>query len=170
MYIFTRFGSCEPYTGGIEACNDVFTAGVDYVFIAAHWASENETSMTLEQAIPKQLKLISHSDASFCYDQLNTLICKYYLSPCGTESSQILPRSICSEDCYAVQRDCPTAWDAVQQGFDNFINCNDTSALFFPLPNCCTGVGSRNTEGDASKQHHYCIYVPILCSQMWQML
>ena len=152
-------------------CNDIYTAGVDYVFTAAHWASQNETSMTLQHAIPKQLRLISQSDASFCYDHLITLICKYYLSPCGTELHQIPPHSICTDDCYAVQRDCPTAWEAIQQGFEKFINCSNTSALLFPVPNCCTGVGSHNTEGGTSKQYHpiqhLCTdYIP----QMWQIL
>ena len=36
FYPLTRFGICEPYTGGIEMCNDIFTAGVDSVFITAN--------------------------------------------------------------------------------------------------------------------------------------
>ena len=150
-HILFRFGVCEPYTGGIEICNDIFTVGMDYVFITAKHSSQNNMSMVLKQNLPTHLELIARSDASFCYDQLVRLICKYYLSPCGTEMP---PHSICAEDCYSVQRNCPTAWEAIQQGSEKFINCSNTSALLFPLPNCCTGVGSHSIEGGTSKQCH----------------
>ena len=126
-------------------CNDIFTTGVDYVFISSSHGSQNYTSMILDQNIPPHFDVISRTDARFCYDQLRKLICNYFLSPCRAISSQLAPHSICAEDCSAVQRDCPNGWQAAQQGFEKyqFINCSDTSALLFPLPSCCTGVGLK---------------------------
>ena len=137
--------SMEPYAGGIEICNDIFTVGMDYVFVTAKHSSQNNISMMVKQNLPTHLELIARSDASFCYDQLVRLICKYYLSPCGTDTP---PHSICAEDCYSVQRNCPTAWEALQQGLEKyqFIDCNSPTAFIFPLPSCCTGLG-QNTIG-----------------------
>ena len=68
------------------------------------------------------------------------IICNYYLSSCGTE---IPPFSLCPEDCSAVKMKCPVAWETAKLGY-NFISCDDTSALLFPLPNCCTGLGIQD--------------------------
>ena len=150
LILYTRFGVCEPYSGDIKLCNNIFTAGVDYVFIAAIWDSQDMLSTILEHHIPTNFDVLSRIDGDFCYDQLLKLICNYYLSPCGTESYQTSPRSVCPDDCSAVQRDCPTAWRAAQQGLYRyqFIDCSNITAFLFPLPRCCTGVGPRNKEGD----------------------
>ena len=137
-----RFGICEPYKGGIEVCDGVFTEEVDYVFIAATHGSQKYISIFLEENDLTTL-LTRNNDDSTCRDQVSQIICKYYLSPCGTASSQTLPTSVCPEDCYAVKMKCPIAWNNAQLGLEkyNFISCNDTSAFLFPLPSCCTGIG-----------------------------
>ena len=48
LYI-NRFGICEPYKGGIEVCDGVFTEEVDYVFIAATHESQKYISIFLEE-------------------------------------------------------------------------------------------------------------------------
>ena len=130
-------------------CNDIFTAGVDSVFITASHGSQSYISMILEQNIPLHFDVISRTDAEYCYIELLKLICNYFLSPCGNESSQLLPRSICPEECLAVQRDCPNGWRAALEGLGKykFIDCNDTSALLFPLPSCCIGLHSHIPPG-----------------------
>ena len=44
-----------------------------------------------------------------------------------------------------VQKSCHTTWLAAKLALIDppFINCDDTSHLIFPLPNCCTGAGIK---------------------------
>ena len=123
----------------MKVCDDIFTVGVDYVFIprihGAH-SSQEAISDFLSSAV---LDLQN----SNCRHHILQIICNYYLSPCGTESHQVSPYSICSEDCNAVQNKCSVEWKAVQQKLkeDQFINCTYTSTLLFPLKSCCKRVG-----------------------------
>ena len=134
---YNRFGVCEPYKGGIEVCDGVFTEEEDYVFITTTHGSQNNISTFLEENI-----LTAHildNGGIICRDLIYRIICNYYLSPCGTK---IPPYSICPEYCSAVQMKCPVAWEAAKLGLKgyNFISCDDPSAFLFPLPNCCTGL------------------------------
>ena len=140
---YYRFGVCEPYKGGIEVCDGLFTEE-DYVFIATTHGSQKNISTFLEENVLKTL--ILRGDGALCRDQMFRIICKYYLSPCGTVSSQLPPSSICPEDCSAVEMKCPAAWEAAQLGLKNynFISCDDTSAFLFPLPSCCIAVVVQN--------------------------
>ena len=133
-----RFGICEPYKGGIDVCDSVFTKDVDYVFIASTHGSQKNISTFLEQNVPSAL--ILKNGGNFCLDHLHRIICNYYLSPCGAE---IPPYSICPQECSAVQMECPVSWESAKLGLKDyyFISCDETSAFLFPLPNCCTGVG-----------------------------
>ena len=125
-------------------CDGVFREEIDNVFIAATHGTQQNISTFLEENV--LTTLISRSDGALCHAQIYQIICKYYLSPCGTVSSPLPPSSICSEHCSAVKEECPAAWEAAQLGLKqyNFISCDDTSAFLFPLPNCCTGVGKQD--------------------------
>lgn len=119
------------------------------MFIPRTHGSQKNISMFLEQNIlPAHISRNGH----LCRDQLYRIICNYYLSPCGTESFQLPPYSICPVDCSTVQMKCAVAWEAAQLGLRQyrFISCADTSAFLFPLPSCCTGVGLQIslTKGD----------------------
>ena len=113
------------------------------MFITRTHGSQKNISMFLEQNI--LTTLISLNAGIFCRDQLYRIICNYYLSPCGTNSSQLPPYSICPENCSAVKLECPAAWEAAQLGLKEyrFISCDDTSAFLFPLPSCCMEVGLK---------------------------
>lgn len=130
--MYYRFGKCEPYKGDLGICDNIFTVEVDYVFVSRLYDTQEYIYEFLKENIERVLKLQS----SYCRDKLYQIICNYYLSPCGTESS---PYSICHEDCSAVEMECPEAWEIAKLGLKEyqFINCNDTSALLFPLPSCC---------------------------------
>ena len=119
-------------------CNDVLSAGVDYVFISKSYGSQENISQFLEFNTPHSLLT-----DGYCRKQVYQIICNYYLSPCGSEGSELSPSSICPEECAVVENACPLEWDAMKVCFKDygFIDCNDTSAVLFPLPNCCTGVG-----------------------------
>ena len=117
------------------------------MFIAATHGSQKNISTFLEENV--LTSLISANDGIICRNQIYQIICKYYLSPCGSVPVYTPPSSICPEDCSAVQRECPAAWEAAQLGLKNynFISCDDSSAFLFPLPTCCTGLGQPTEEG-----------------------
>ena len=129
-------------------CDGVFTEDMDKVFIAAIHGSQKNVSNFLEQNV--LTAIILDNGGIMCRDKIYRIICKYYLSPCGTVSAQLSPSSICPEDCSAVQMECPAAWEAAQLGLKdyNYISCDDTSAFLFPLPNCCTGIGLQDMMPD----------------------
>ena len=124
-------------------CNDVLSAGVDYVFISKSYGSQENISQFLESSIPRSLLT-----DGYCRDQVYKIVCNYYLSPCGSDGSELSPSSICPEECSVVENACPLEWDALNLHLRDygFIDCNDTSAILFPLPNCCTGVGIQGPE------------------------
>ena len=144
--IYYRFGKCEQYKGYRDVCNGIFTVDVDYVFVL--------TNLGTQESISDLLILATHQlKSSNCHDNILRVICNYYLIPCGTNSSLVPPYSICPENCSAVQMECPEAWKEAQEQLEDhqFISCEDTSALLFPLPSCCTGVGLQHSmpeEGD----------------------
>ena len=136
---------CEPYSGHVDICNDIFTVGSDYVFVTRTHGSQKNISRLFNQDI---LTTLLSQSSSNCHYQIVEVICNYFLSPCGTESSQVLPHSICPEDCSAVQMECPE-WEAVQLGLNQLISCNDTSAFLSPLISCCIDLQhSASEEGD----------------------
>ena len=122
-------------------CDGVFIEEKDYVFIATTHGSQKYISTFLEESVLITHNIILENGGISCRDLIYRIICNYYLSPCGTE---IPPSSICPEDCFAVQMECPVAWKIAKLGFKEFISCDDTSALLFPLPNCCTGLGIQD--------------------------
>ena len=67
-------------------------------------------------------------------------------------SLKLVPSLVCSEDCTAVERDCPTLWKAAKATLSqhHFINCSDTSTYTFPLPNCCISVGLRDFTNEGN--------------------
>ena len=144
LFCLFRFGICEPYEGGIDICNEVFTAGVDYVFITKAHESQMMIAEFLESSIPRSI-LLSKDDN--CRKQVYAIVCNYFLIPCGNENVQHPPTSICSEECSIVEQACPSSWEVLTLGFREyrFINCSDTSSNLFPLPSCCTGVGIQDT-------------------------
>ena len=131
-----RFGVCEPYRGNVKICND-YLSDEDYVFITKSHGSQDNISHFIKNNIPHFFL------TGDCRELMLQLICHYYLIPCGSEGSKLPPSSICHEECSMVESTCPTAWEALRQGLRDykFISCGDTSALLYPLPNCCTGVG-----------------------------
>ena len=78
-----------------------------------------------------------------CVEQVYRVICHYYLPPCGNTTHTLPPSSLCQEECLYVEKSCQAMWQAAQIVFTDppFIDCEATSKLLFPLPNCCTGGG-----------------------------
>lgn len=141
-----RFGVCEPYRGHVDICNDIFTVGVDYVFITRTHGPQKNISRLFNQDILTTLLSQNSYGSSNCHYQIAEVICNYFLSPCGTESSRVPPHSICPEYCSAVQMECPE-WEAVQLGLNQLISCNDTSAFLSPLISCCVDLPHSTSAG-----------------------
>ena len=89
---------------------------------------------------------------SHCRKQLYQIVCNYYLPSCGTNGSNVPPLSICREECSVVMDACPIEWKQLHLQYQRFINCNDTSSLLYPLPNCCTSAGIETERGTESTQ------------------
>jgi hypothetical protein len=147
-----RFGECEPYKGGNEMCDSIFRVDLDYVFVLKHHGSQKHVSEILSSAI--QMSLKPHS--RYCLDGVYRIICNYYLSPCGSALSPSAPRSICPDECSFVQNECFQDWITLEVMLrdHDFVHCEDTKALLFPLPSCCEEVGlvnisSKNEYGAA---------------------
>ena len=119
--------------------------GVDFVYISNRIdGTQNNISQVLNEKI-KNLKDIIATHDKDCVDLVFTVICHYYLPPCGNYTHYITPSSLCQEECMYVQKSCHTTWLAAKLALIDppFINCDDTSHLIFPLPNCCTGAGIK---------------------------
>ena len=155
LYIYVviyyyRFGKCEPYSESMKVCDDIFTVGVDYVFVPRIHGIHST-----QEAISKFLSLTAlQLQSSNCRNHVLQIICNYYLSPCGTKSFQVSPYSICPKDCNAVQKNCSVEWNVAQQGLKEyqFIDCTYTSTLLSPLKSCCKRVDLQSQPSATSIQ------------------
>ena len=144
FYVY-RFGSCQAYTGGTKVCDGVMKLGTDFVYIPKSYGTQNNISALLNTNI----SLFDTHDKD-CTEQVFRIMCRYYLPPCGIITQTLPPSSVCPKECSQVQSSCAATWQLAEEIFkeDTFINCNDTSELLFPLPNCCTGAGIRSITKD----------------------
>ena len=134
-----RFGTCETYGGGVEVCAGLVRRVFDRIYI---FKNHGNFSSILNNKMQRFQELFATHDKD-CVDQVYRVMCRYYLPPCGNFTHPLPPTSICQEECSQVQSKCPETWQfaaAVLAPYP-FINCDDTSELLFPLPNCCTGAG-----------------------------
>ena len=137
--VMVRFGKCEIYSGGVEVCQDVVRPLIDRIYITK---SYGDFSSILNNEFKTCFDFFA-SDDKDCIKQVFRVMCHYYFPPCGSFSHSLPPSSICQEECSQVQSECHDTWQmaaAVLYPIP-FIDCNDTSRLIFPLPNCCTGAG-----------------------------
>ena len=124
-------------------CNHLLRLGVDFVYVSNKLGgSQNNISTLLNDKIQSVKDIIATHDMD-CVDHIYRVICHYYLPTCGNFTHSILPSSLCQEECIYVQDNCQDTWQVVKLAFidPQFIDCDDTSHLIFPLPNCCTGLG-----------------------------
>ena len=98
----TSFGTCEPYTGGSELCSDVYK-GYGSVYVLAS-TKQTELTSQLDSLITRNL----FEDR--CAETIVTILCLYFLPPCGANSTTYLPITVCREECVQVQDACPRDW------------------------------------------------------------
>lgn len=124
--------------------------------------NQNLTSELLNDKVPSAL---FSGYAKNCVENMFRIICYYFLPPCGTTKNPHLPSSICEKECSEVQVSCQNLWDFVKSrlGSEQFIDCEDTSDLLFPIPNCCTGAGVQFTNGNTKGGVYLALAVHCIC-------
>ena len=121
---------------------------LDNIYIPASYGTQSNISTILNSKIQMSHELFATHDKD-CVDQVFRVVCRYYLPPCGNFTHPLPPTSICQEECAQVQSNCTETWQTTRVLLTPypFINCDDTSELLFPLPNCCTGAGILRAIG-----------------------
>ena len=140
--VYNSFGKCEVYNSQAEVCNGILVRGVDFVYISNGLDSTQERISEILNRGVKDLEEIIASHDKDCVDLVFRVLCYYYLPTCGNFTHPLQPSSLCQEECLHVQNTCVPTWQAAKLAFTEppFIDCNETSRLLFPLPNCCTGA------------------------------
>ena len=140
---FLSYGECSVYKWETAVCEGVVRRGIDSVYARSRLGDQSTIAQLLNESIKDVERLIAdHTDS--CVDQVFRVLCNFYLPPCGNATHPVPPSSICQTECEMVLQNCQTTWDAVMLAFktvDPIPDCNDTSRLLFPVPNCCTGAG-----------------------------
>ena len=123
-------------------CDGLVRHALDHIYVPTSYGTQSNISTILNSKIQMSHELFATHDKD-CVDQVFRVMCRYYLPPCGNFTHPLPPSSICQEECVQVQSKCPETWQTARVLLDSypFINCDDTSQLLFPLPNCCTGAG-----------------------------
>ena len=126
----------------VYRCNDILRPKFDRIYIPKNYETQSNVFTILNSKREISNRLFATYDKD-CVDQVFRVICHYYLPPCANFTHPLPPSSICQEECSQVQSQCQETWKHAEALLNPhpFINCNDTSQLLFPLPNCCTGDG-----------------------------
>ena len=128
------------YISETDVCDGVVRPHIDYVYASYRLGNQS----TIAQLLSKNIKNIGTDQNEYCMKQVLRALCHFYLPPCGNFTHPAPPSSICQEQCQTVQETCHTTWSTLLSTFDSVdlvIECNDTSALLFPVPHCCTDAG-----------------------------
>ncbi|CAI8031474.1 Deleted in malignant brain tumors 1 protein, partial [Geodia barretti] len=146
--VYKSYGECSVYKWETAVCEGVVRRGIDSVYARSRLGDQSTIAQLLNESIKDVERLIAdHADS--CVDQVFRALCNFYLPPCGNATHPVPPSSICQTECEMVLQNCQTTWDAVMLAFktvDPIPDCNDTSRLLFPVPNCCTGAGLGNFD------------------------
>ena len=131
------FGTCAPYTGESNFCDNYISLS-DYVFILSEHQNIHKNISALER--------IMSTSSLQCRDLVSAVICNYYFAPCGNSTNGVhLPLSVCQDECECVSEDCSLLWTQAQEILAeenlDIIDCSDTSSRFKGLSLCCSGLG-----------------------------
>ncbi|CAI8033836.1 Hepatocyte growth factor receptor, partial [Geodia barretti] len=134
------YGECSVYKSETGVCDDVVRPDIDKVYASYRLGDQS----TIAQLLHNNIKDNGTDQNEYCMKQVLRALCHFYLPPCGNSTHLAPPSSICQEQCQMVQETCHTTWSTLLSAFDSVdlvIECNDTSALLFPVPHCCTDAG-----------------------------
>ena len=142
---------CVPFypTVSETVCDDVYEAGVDYVFVPANRSRGSFFRLIRDFAEYGPYLLDALKD---CFEPAKRLLCHYYLPPCGNVTHFQPPTAVCPEQCRSVFKLCPEEWAAVESRFKEniviissvgleLIDCDFPGRHLSPLPHCCSDLG-----------------------------
>jgi len=137
-----------PYQRGAlpTPCDNLFTPGVDYVYIPYRQALGSIE--TLNEIIA-DANIVVNLIGEPCKEAVRKAVCYFYYPPCGNSTTVQPPKSICQDECFYVKDTlCPVEWALAQDHFESilstlnsynlhFINCGNPATYIEPLPHCC---------------------------------
>ena len=137
-----RYGKCSVYLPDVDICDGVLKTRTGRVYISSQLRDQNKITRLLSE----NRNTIAGYGAT-CAKQVYRVICNFYFPTCGNSTHLVPPSSVCQEECEMVQKECQPTWDAALfalRDIPSIIDCNDTSKMLFPLPNCCRGLGKQS--------------------------
>ena len=107
-----RHGTCVPFSTFPailgSPCDSVYETGTDYVYLS------NEVTRSFYEEL---LNIIHEAENALeeifideCTNTTKTMICNYYLPPCGDAARLTTPTSVCPTACEEQSRRCPSQW------------------------------------------------------------
>ena len=139
---------CEEFRGQSSLCASVYSEMPAYVYRKTGF---NQSGLLHQLNRVLALILLDNQE---CIAMIKSIVCHYFLPPCGANGTMHLPRGVCSEECSQVQDSCSEEWMKISNdlGFSSLevINCTTTQSYLSPLPACCTSAGvslPSNTVG-----------------------
>ena len=149
-HLLFRYGHCIPFRKQEKEslCDDFYTSGVDYIYIP-RTRNHGRYSRLMKDIIMFAPILLGSLDK--CYEVARSIICHFYLPPCGNSTVFELPKSVCEDTCLQVQEACGEEWQRVLDMFQqnrialeregtSFIDCADPGKQLRPLPYNCTSM------------------------------
>lgn len=147
-YFFYRHGFCAPYThshleftNGIP-CDKVYEEGIDYIYFQRNRLKDYNKLLHAINDAENRLEDAFHGD---CTSSVISVLCHFYLPPCGNSVHFELPTSVCYNECEQLSQTCPDEWSLVQQKLKDEIveemTCSNARKLLDPLPHSCSNVG-----------------------------
>lgn len=119
-----------------------------YVFIKSERFNQSWVSYKLEQILSTDIL----EDNSNCSSMIKSVLCNYFLPPCGINQTVYVPRAVCPEQCSLVQNSCTKIWDrittvlAVNENL-GAIDCSSSQNYLSPLPTCCIDLPEIGVSG-----------------------
>ena len=137
-----------PYQRGTRStpCDNLFTPGVDYVYIPYRRALGSIETLN---SFIADTNIVVDLIGERCREAARKAVCYFYYPPCGNSTTFQPPKSICQDEClYVKDTLCPVEWALAQDHFQNipnllnsynlhFINCSNPATYIEPLPRCC---------------------------------
>ena len=129
---------CEEFSGQSSICASVYSEMLGYVY---HKTGFDQSGL-LDQ-LSQALSILQGNQE--CIAMIKSIVCHYFLPPCGVNGTVYLPRGVCSEECSNVRDSCSDEWMSISKvlGLSTLgvINCTATQSYLSPLPACCTSAG-----------------------------
>jgi len=137
-----------PYQRGARPtpCDNLFTPGVDYVYIPYRRAFGRIETLN---RIIADTNIVVDLIGERCREAARKAVRYFYYPPCGNSTTFEPPISVCQDECAYIRDElCSIEWQLALQHLAgipdilntyniHFLNCSDPAAYIEPLPHCC---------------------------------